>query len=574
MSAKAKGVGAGGCCCGGCAQKPMDARTGNANGNSILQGTCCRCIPDSICIFVEQEGYDSQNVYVFRQCSESSYEGDPIQYEATIFVSGISRTLYVRMFASYGDCYIGWDIPALDIGKSTLIDPEIPSTICNLNMEPKQCSEFGGEWLAEETDSPAISITITEAPTRSVKDLIECGGCNCICDCMCLSVWSRSATTIWTVDQSNAVACSVLTEAYLSGCGITNFWKAPNSLSWSIDGWTMTLDGGSEWPIYSATIDSGTGTISGTCSVQESLYLTDGFTHTIDGSSAQVTYEFRLEERIAKGYKWAGTTHDENAVLTIEVYDWVSAAWIVFETRDGRADAVDTLMVSARPLRSEFTGTGANEGYVRIRLTTTGDQIVSDMLRLQTSDCCYLTLTPPYGIVPATPLAKYKISGECPSPEPIWQFTDTDDIQWNFAATCSFCGGVCGAKITTCCARPLPRFLFAEVDIDCPGCVGVAFVVPLDAGATGVIWSGCSRLCGSTGESFCMSITCSGGVWTLSITTAPGGCSLAGGTVTASSASCEPVSIVFTGTLQAGLFCCGPDGGANDTPAITITVIE
>jgi len=568
---KAKGMGGAGCCCGGCAQKPLDGRVGQEDANALLQATCCRCIPNKICIQVAQYGYETQTITTTRDCGSTEYlGGNAIQYTTTISISEESVTLNVRMFVEDSECYIGWDIPELYLEDSVLVDRTVPSTVCNLNMEPKKCSEFGGEWMFDD-----VTLTISEAPSRNVKDLIECAGCDCICDCMCFSIWSREDESIWDIVKSNETVCAVLTnDEYLSGCGIDNFWKVPRRLTWTIDGWILSLYDRTENPIYTHTVDSGTESISGTCSAKEALYLSDGYTHTIEGEAAQVTYEWTLDWKIAKSYKWVGRTNDINAVLTIEAYDWVNDIWVEQDTREGRADDVDINMVSVGVLTDEYTGTGDDLGKVKIRLTTTGSRIISDMMRVTTSDCCYLTLTPPDDVIPVDDLPIYVISGECPSPTPTWQFTDYNGVLWNFSADCRWCGTACGSKTVHCCGRLIPRFLFAEVQIDCPGCVGTAFTVPLDSGETGTIWDGCTRLCDTTGDAFCMTISCGSPSWVMSVQTAPGGCTLAGATVNSTSASCDPISITFTGTLQAGTFCCGAAGGVSDTPTITVTVIE
>ena len=569
LVSKPKGIGAAGCCCGGCATKPMDERSGQAESHRILQNTCCRCIPNTICITVAETGYDTQSIVVHRLCGTTVYTGHAIQYTASVKVSGTFRTLHVRMFVIYGECYIGWDIPALSIEDSDLVDRTVPSTICNLNMEPKKCSEFGGSWV-----SGALTITIAEAPSKNVKDLIKCGGCSCICDCMCLSIWNRAGNSIWTIAQSNATVCSVLTEYYRSGCGVTELYKIGNALSWSIDGWVMSLGGNDEFPVYQATIDVGTESLSGSCDLVAATLKTDSFLHIIDGDLSQVTYDIDVKYNIALGYKWVGTSKNESSVLTIAAYDWVSSTWVTKDTLNGRADAETIELVSVKTLGPEFTGTGLDEGEVRIRLTTTGDRIETNLLFATVSECCALTLTPPESVVLTSPLPRYVITTECPTVTPSWSFVDYSGTEWNFAAECRWCGGNCGSKITTCCARPLPRFLFAEVVISCPGCVGVPFTVPLDAGPTGSIWSGCTKLCNSTGNGFCLSLTCSSGIWTAQVTLAPGACTLDGVTVNATSASCDPVSLVFSGVLKFGLGCCGVAGTPFDTPGISITVIE
>jgi len=569
MTRKAKGIGSAGCCCGGCAQKPMDEREGRREDNRILQSYCCRCIPNTICVSVSEYGYEDQNVVVHRGCDNTVYDGHAIQYTASVSISGTSRTMCIRMFVQDEQCHIGWDIPDLELEDFVLIDDTIPSVICNLNMEPKQCSEFGGEWTSGD-----ITITIAEAPSQSVKDLIECGGCGCVCDCMCISIWSRTSTSIWSIEQSNATVCSTLGEAYEEGCGITEFKKVPNVLSWELDGWNLTLTGRREWMIAASTVVVGTETISGTCTVRHATSKADEFSHTIDGVGAQVIYEWNLEHRVADGYKWLGNSHDETSVLTIELYDWVAAAWVVKVILNGRADAETIELMSVRPLTSEYTGTGVDLGKVKMRITTTGDQLVTDMVQVTVSECCAMTLTPPYGVTPTTTLPLYEISEECPSPSPYWLFFDAAGTEWRFSAECRWCGGTCGSRIVSCCPRPLPRFLFAEVQISCPGCVGVPFTVPLDAGPTGSIWSGCTNLCNVDADAFCLNISCSSGTWKAQVTLAPGACTLDGVLVSATSVSCDPLSIVFSGTLKFGINCCGPAGGFGAMPGITITVIE
>jgi len=569
-----KGTGQGGCCCGSCMSPPGDTRIGAGSYENVrpVQQYCCRCIPKTICVAVTQAGV-TQTKVVPRYCLDTTYIGDPIQYRTSAEIDGVLRTINIRLIVS-GDpkqCYIGWDVVDRSLSGTILIDPEVPATTCNHNLEPKVCSEFGGTWTVVATVdnelNSDLTIIIGEPPTVEIANVFECAGCNCICKCMCISVWSQIENLI-TIIGSNEIACATTEYLDLAGCGVAAF-RQISWLRWVSNGWTITLGERSEWPPYTRTINSGTETITGTCAFADAVWFgSDVNKHTITGTNAQIIYDWELDYRVAKSFKWVGLTRDENATLTFDAWNWITSAWVTITTSEGRPATTSIPRAVAPKLTAAYTGTGADKGKVRIRLTTDGSVIITDMLRVVTSECCALTLTPPEGVTPTTPLARIELTGTnaCPDPKPFWTFTDTTGTIWSVAAECSWCDGKCGSGITECCARPLPRFLFAEVMLDCVNCPG-AFVIPLDSGGSGSgPWSGSVTWCGMTID---LSFACGGSGWEISGNV--GSC-----TYSASPApgSCDPLNVAFSALTSGGLGCCGPAGDPFAVPTISGTIIE
>lgn len=570
MVTKGKGTGQGGCCCGGCRTPPVDPRAGVGGLQRVIaaQQYCCRCIPKQVCITVESYFGISQYL-VSKGCGDATYDGDPIQYQTNIMIDGEDYLLNIRLSVIDEQCYITWDIPDLDLTGSRLIDPEEQSAegVCRHGMTAKACSEFGGEW---EVLSPAFTLTISDPPSLSLKDLIECAGCDCLCECLCISIYSRNSTTgIFTLVGSNDVICGVLSKETVSGCGDSTFYDTPYIASWESNGWVISLGDQYERQIQDYALISGTESVTSPCTVRDAVWIGDGNEHSIEGDTIQVIYNWSIEHRIAKSVKWNGRSYNENSIVRFEAWNWDTSTWVQIKTMDGRPITTTINRGMLTNLDAVYTGTGYDEGKVKIRLTVIdGTELHTDMIRLVTSECCSFTLTPPIYVEFEDPIARIPLTGTnaCPSPNPFWNITDIDDTEWFISASCSWCGGTCGTVATSCCPRPIGNTLFAEVTIGCPTCAPSIIVVPLLSSGTGAIWDGEVTVCSQTLQ---ISFSCTGDAWHISVTFGP--CNYSGD---ATSTDCDAFTVTFGGTLGGGLGCCGPTGDPFVNPSIGITVIE
>ena len=565
---KAKGVGGAGCCCGGCRSVPNDREAATTEIQPIQQ-YCCRCIPKIICIAVTS-GYGTQYQVVERICGGSPTDGAPIQYATTVIIDGVSRVFNVRLTVRDEQCYITWDIPDLDLEGERLIDPnELADPYsCNHGMNAAACAEFGGTWEIEDQD---LTIVISEPPTLDLKDLVECGGCSCICRCVCFSIYSRSSEGIFTLVGSNDVVCGEVSRTDVVGCEDPEFDIGPWYANWTSHGWNLRLGDKLEHWIATATVVAGTAESTGVCSVSAATWKGDEHEHVINGSDSQVIYDWELSYRIAKSLKWVGRSHDETSSILFEAWDWVTTDWITIGTVDGRPDATDINRAFTALLDPDYTGTGIDEGKVRVRLTLLyGTSMRTNMIRLVTHECCKWTLTPPDTVEFASPPAEVLFTGtnSCPDPSGFWEMTDTSGTDWFVTVGCSWCGSTCGTVATSCCPRPIGNVLFAEVDLDCPTCAATTVVVPLTSDGTGSVWSGEATVCGTP---LLVTLSCSGGGWSITVSGA-GACSFSG---LASSTSCDPLLLEFNGDFAGGIGCCGPFPADPVTSAsISIAVIE
>lgn len=569
MVSRAKGTGHGGCCCGGCRTPPTDPRAGIGSIQTVvpIQQYCCRCIPKNVCVSVVSGDTTTQRL-VSRGCDTTPYDGDPIQYTASVMVEGVSRTINFRFSVRGELCYLTWDIPSLSLFSETLIDHTVDADpmLCNHGMNSQACAEFGDTW---EVLSPPLTITISDPPTLDLKDMLECVGCSCICQCMCISIWSQDPTEgLLTRVVANEIVCGELTRYDLSGCGDATFQKTPWSANWTSGGWGISIGDQWERPVQSHTVVSGTESISGTCSVRDATTKGDGLEHSIEGETIEVIYEWSLEHRIAKRFKWVGRSYGQSSIVSIEAWNWIDSVWEEISSIQGRPATTDINRANAEILISDYTGTGVDLGIVRIRLTVTGGaDLHTDLILIGVSECCSMRLTPPESVeLEEDPeLIVLNADQGCPSPEPLWQVRDVNDVLWTIAASCSWCGGTCGTNSTECCARPINRILYAEVTIGCATCPNPIGVI-LNAGLTGAIWTGTTPVIVDCTQ-LTINFSCSGSTWYIEVQSGP--CSYAGN---ATASTCDPFSVDFAGTLANGIGCCPSDPFASTS--ISITVIE
>jgi hypothetical protein len=571
MVAKGKGTGMGGCCCGGCRTPPSDARSSVGTTQSIIeiQQYCCRCIPKQVCISVTYNDVTSLAL-VPKGCGSATYLGDPIQYTTLISIDGNSHALNFRLSVIDEQCYLMWDIPSLDLSSQTLIDQDdvVYSEACNHGMRARGCAEFGGTWTVVD---PALIISISDVPSLDLQDKIECAGCKCLCDCLCISIGSRNAITgSFTIHGSNEVVCSVFSREFVSGCGNSSFYQTPWLASWSSNGWKIEVGDQYDRQLDTYTIVSGSEAVTSPCTVRDAVWIGDKKEHSITGSSIQVIYDFSIEHRKAKSVKWLGRSYDEGSTIRFDMWNWVTSEWDFLTTVDGRPVTTTINRAMFENLDPKYTGTAANEGKVRVRLTVHyGTALHTDMIRIVTGECCAFKLIPPVEIVLKEPPERIPLTGinACPSPNAFWQLTQDDDTEWFISAGCSWCGGSCGTVATACCPRPLGRNLFAEVTLGCPTCAPTTISVPLTSTGAGAIWTGSTTVCSQT---LTLNFSCQGTAWHISALIS-NGCNWNGD---ASAVDCETFTVSFGGTMTGGLGCCGPSGGMGSSVSIGITVFE
>lgn len=576
---KAKGHGQGDCCCGGCRSPIKDGRLST---DEIVpsQQYCCRCIPNQICVSIVETGITS--VALLDKYCPNSYTGDPIQYSDTFHVGSGDHTFYFRTIVESGRCYLGWDAATIPASGRTLIDsgvpctgecPPAPSGLQGNEESPFgasgtiNCVCFSGHWHYPPTGTASVEfdLTVTKPSTINLLDLIPCGGCGCICDCLCMSIWYQQSGNLEFIGSNN-IACSEIETIYTSGCGQSGF-AYNTSIKWVSNGWTITLDGNYGYTPTGYIINSGID-VTGVCHISDVLLKTDGYEHTVNESgSINVIYDFDVETNIPYSFVWVGRSYGLSSSLLFESYNFGSTSWDSLRTVGGRPSGSNINRSFEQTLGSEYV----DSGLVRIRLSSIdSSQVISDQLRIIAHECCKLELSPSGGINPNSTISPYVLSGVCPSPKPFWNFLDSESRDWYIYADCNWCGDHCGFIPSECCNRPLPRVLVAEVDLDCANCGGVLFDVALVSSDGTATWNGEEPdVCGTP---FTVVLSCvSSGTFSIA-TEGAGSCSFS---QTKAADSCDPLSISYSGLFEGGLGCCGPSAtGTITSTAISISVFE
>ena len=411
--------------------------------------------------------------------------------------------------------------------------------------------------------------TLTLEPPEGfdISSHIACGGCSCICKCLCISVLSQAPDGTVTIVGTNEVVCGVVETASVSNCAGTRTAQVSSGSWTTYEGWQVILPGGAEGPPESCTVSTGTEVSYAPCTLPAILYFADEEIHIINAASGDVVavYQWNIEDRTPIRVSWVGYVLGEAATAYFQAYNWSTTAWDALGSQAGQAAA--GWKFQRYQLGADYVGTGVNEGIVKIRVSAeNATSLSTDMLRLQTTRCCKLELLPP--VEPAETLTKCDLSdpSNCPTVFHAWQFEDVDGVLWYVSIDCAWCGSQCGSVFTACCDRPVPRTLFAEVTVDCPSCI-TTFVVPLLANEAGSIWDGSGLMCT---EPFSLSLSCDGTTWHIQTTAGPGACSFSGDATTA---ECEPLYLVFSGFYAGGIGCCG-FGSMDTMVAITIVVFE
>ena len=96
--------------------------------------------------------------------------------------------------------------------------------------------------------------------------------------------------------------------------------------------------------------------------------------HTDDAGTLSLIYDWTLAtDEQANSVIWRGRWNGTNDTLLFELYDWVAPGWVTWFTRigvSGTTSAADWTQEAS--LVSKYTGTGANAGKLRVRITGTG----------------------------------------------------------------------------------------------------------------------------------------------------------------------------------------------------------
>jgi|GEM_PF-2035224 len=569
-----KGRQCGGCCCGGCSSPPRDLRgpTVGELPQFSIQSLCCSCLPNQICVQIVEDGaYDESWAHIERACDKMQPAGGgPLQFSGNVWYDGelhlFNLYLELRPDGNSQVCWVLWEIDSLGWSGEKLINHNLLTTSydCDLRMKSEDCATFGGEWQVTE----AITLIISTPETVDLAEAVECGGCGCVCDCICLSIWSRDAAETIEFTGQNAIVCAQIDDGMRQICAAGDPLKLGGFVFWELDGWQLRINGGTMVPPDSFTLIAGTSTLA--CNLQDTLTVIDEWEHLIDataGGAAEVEYQWDIDDRMARRLQWAGISNGNLSKTEFFGWNWATSQWDLFGEIEGRQSG-QIERTFRQDLSDDFTGTGANLGIVKVKIKSrTAQRLRNDQLLLQTTRCCEIELIPPYYVVPSSPLEKLNLAqvGQCPSPHKFWNFTDTSGIDWTVAFECLWCGGRCGTSITSCCPRPIPAVVFAEILIDCPPC-GAGLTVPLQ-NISPSIWEGVGLHCGSP---LSVRFSCSGSSWYIEVEGA-GACSFRG---FATTTDCDPLNVTFSGDFSGGLGCCGTqENGQNGAP-ITIVVIE
>ena len=564
----AKGAESGGCCCGGCRSKPYDPALATTAYQPVT-ARCCTCIPKAICATAKTLGGDTMLVRsMFSTCDGTlDTAGEPIIYTGDFDIYGVQGTLVIRFVTNDIDylCSLKYEIVALGVSGTTLIDHTDPSSTECDGQHSRQCCEFIFSWTVPATTHGA-SFTLSLAPsdTLVVSEATKCAGCGCICRDVCFGVYSRTSAD-FTYRGSSELITGLHVDRTATGCdgGPTIIYGTDTTWTRS-DGWVVKIPGVIELSPSSRVIHAGTES-SLICDITRLLWLTDGNSHLVSDSESSVEYIFAAGEQIANGVKWVGTLTGADSSAEFFAWNWDTSAWVSLGEITGRDDWGDALKAFESDLAAVYTDTDPlNLGKVKIRIDTTGATTISgDMLRIQLVRCCVLELVPPGGVgITSTsqPMRRPLVYPDaCPNPSFFWEFTDgTTDylVDWG----CAWCDGQCGGTLTTCCDRPIPRVLTASVEFDCTLCS--AENITLFQEPAGSIWQGTAVICG---ETVTVILSCGGDGWKIDVR-GLGSCQYI---AFADTTVCDPIQFDWEGTYSAGLACCGPA----DSPFITSTPI-
>jgi hypothetical protein len=96
--------------------------------------------------------------------------------------------------------------------------------------------------------------------------------------------------------------------------------------------------------------------------------------HTDAAGTLSLIYDWTLEpDQQASSVIWRGRWNGTNDTLLFELYDWVAPGWVTWFTQAGVAGTTATSdFTKETSLVAKYTGTGANAGKVRCRISGSG----------------------------------------------------------------------------------------------------------------------------------------------------------------------------------------------------------
>lgn len=591
------------CCCGGCWEPPHD---GSATTAAIIkvQQFCCKCVPKYLCAaltpvypgtgtssstgtqFTNLD--DAATVLLEKYCPPQQNSNTPIQYSGNLLVNGSDRQVIVRFgINENNECYLEWEIASLDLSGSRLIDHTETGTGTHC-QKTKACFDFGGEWYVD--DQTIFSLKVPN--TLDISKHINCSSCKCMCSCLCVSVASKSANGAITIEGSNQIVCSEIQELTFTNCSESQT-EIVKSAVWQYDGWVFELSGTDDWPFNNYALLTGTEQEKLCEDITKLLRFNDSEFHhlTSDNGVVEIVYEASVPiENKPISFKWFGQVANENSNYSFFVFNWDTNTWTHIRSFAGRPDNPAVNKYFRHILVNGQSGVVNDKNTVRVRIIAQNAlSLKTDSFRLKTTKCCEIKVHPKPGILlPGQNNGTGSSTGSfengeisflssnnlapvplvtpttCPSIFKFWNFVDTNDTEWYVTIDCSWCSGKCGTVATSCCSKPTPRVLIAEVSISCPNCQS-PFSVLLNS-STGAIWEGTGLHCN---QQFNVTFSCSGSSWAISVS-GSGACSYSG---SAEAVSCDPMYVVFNGYFGGGIGCCGV-GSMDTSVPISITVFE
>jgi len=124
---------------------------------------------------------------------------------------------------------------------------------------------------------------------------------------------------------------------------------------------------------YQAAVSSTLTTGNLSSGTYENTASADGVSHvhTDQAGTLLVDYDFEMgAAEVGVEVHFSGRVNSANDSVAVQVYDWIGADWETLWTQVGVGGSVNT--DRAEPLLLKHTGTGANDGNVRIRFSGTG----------------------------------------------------------------------------------------------------------------------------------------------------------------------------------------------------------
>lgn len=226
------------CCCNGCYERPID-RALPVRAIQPMQQNCCACIPKQVCVtlacYGATEGLGGTKLFT-RDCT--AVEGDPTLWSGDFPFGGDIIDLEFRFKVVDGVCYFCLTSSTLGIYGETpddchVIDAEQRATP-NFFCQRLHINEQPAEWTIANPlcASGSVVVSIGSADNTAIEGRRRCldvygneledshpirnlcGGCGCICECACITVFGDDLTA------SSEVVCLDGTTSWLTTGGV------------------------------------------------------------------------------------------------------------------------------------------------------------------------------------------------------------------------------------------------------------------------------------------------------------------------------------------------------------------